>query len=63
MGFGCYEFIVLPFGMTNAPTVFMSLMNGMFREYLETFVHVFIDDILIYSSMIEDHDENLRLLL
>jgi hypothetical protein len=63
MSFGHYEFIVLPFGLTNAPGVFMSLMNGVFREYLDKFIQVFIDDILIYSRMMEDHDEHLRLLL
>jgi hypothetical protein len=61
--FGHYEFIVLPFGLTNAPGVFMSLMNGVFREYLDKFIQVFIDDILIYSRMTEEHDEHLRLVL
>jgi hypothetical protein len=58
-----YEFTILPFGLTNAPGVFMSLMNGVFREYLDKFVQVFIDDILIYSRMMEEHDEHLRLVL
>jgi hypothetical protein len=61
--FGHYEFIVLPFGLTNAPGVFMSLMNGVFHEYLDKFIQVFIDDILIYSRTMEEHDENLRLVL
>jgi hypothetical protein len=61
--FGHYEFTVLPFGLTNAPGVFMSLMNGVFREYLDKFIQVFIDDILIYSRTKEEHDEHLRLVL
>jgi hypothetical protein len=61
--FGHCEFTVLPFGLTNAPGVFMSLMNGVFREYLDKFVQVFIDDIVIYSRMTEEHDEHLRLVL
>jgi hypothetical protein len=63
MRFGHYEFTVLPFGLTNAPGVFMSLMNGVFREYLDKFVQVFIDDILIYYQMTEEHDEHLCLVL
>jgi hypothetical protein len=63
MRFGHYEFTVLPFGLTNAPGVFMSLMNGVFHEYLDKFIQVFIDDILIYSRTTEEHDEHLRLVL
>jgi hypothetical protein len=61
--FGHYEFTVLPFGLTNAPGVFMSLMNGVFHKYLDKFVQVFIDDILIYSHTTEEYDEHLRLVL
>jgi hypothetical protein len=63
MRFGHYEFIVLLFGLTNVLGVFMSLLNGVFREYLDKFVQVFIDDILIYSQMTKEHDEHLRLVL
>jgi hypothetical protein len=61
--FGHYKFIVLPFGLTNAPGVFMSLMNGVFHEYLDKFFQAFIDDILIYSQTTKEHDEHLRLVL
>lgn len=61
--FGHYEFTVLPFGLTKAPGIFMSLMNGVFREDLDKFVQVFIDDILIYCCTTEEHDEHLRLVL
>jgi hypothetical protein len=63
MRFEHYKFTVLPFGLTNSPGVFMSLMNGVFREYLNKFVQVFFDDILIYSQTMKDHDEHLRLVL
>jgi hypothetical protein len=50
-------------GLTNTSGVFMILMNGVFHEYLDKFIQVFIDDILIYSRMTEEHDKNLRLVL
>jgi hypothetical protein len=61
--YGLYEYIVMSFGLTNAHAYFMYLMNKVFMEYLDKFVVVFIDDILIYSKTEEEHEEHLRLVL
>jgi hypothetical protein len=63
MRFEHYEFTVLPFRLTNYLSIFMILMNGVFSEYLDKFVQVFIDDILIYSQAKEENDEHFRLVL
>jgi hypothetical protein len=63
MRYGHYEFTVVPFGLSNAPDVFMCLMNGIFIEYLDKFVIVFLDEILIYSKYEEEHENHLRMVL
>ncbi|WVZ63300.1 hypothetical protein U9M48_012941 [Paspalum notatum var. saurae] len=61
--YGLYEYTVMSFGLTNAPAYFMQLMNSVFMDYLDKFVVVFIDDILIYSKTEAEHEEHLRLVL
>jgi hypothetical protein len=61
--YGHYEFVVIPFGFTNAPATFMCLMNSVFSQYLDKFMVVFIDDILVYSRTEEEHNEHLRIVL
>ena len=58
--YGHYEFTVVPFRLTNAPSVFMSQMNGVFRTFLDKFIVVFLDDILVYSNSVEEYEQHLK---
>ena len=61
--YGHFEYNVMPFGLTNAPAIFQHLMNDVFREYLDRFVVCYLDDILIYSKDVEEHEEHVKLVL
>ena len=59
--YGSYEFLVMPFGLTNAPTTFCRLMNDVLYEFLDKFVVIYLDDIVIYNESLDDHVVHLRL--
>ena len=61
--YGHYEFLVMPFGLSNTPTAFMDLMKRVFHPYFDQFVIVFIDDILVYSKSAKEHTFHLRIVL
>jgi hypothetical protein len=61
--YGQYEFTIVSFGLTNAPNYFMNMMNKVFMHELDKVIMVFIDDILVYSSTAEEHEQHLRVVL
>ena len=58
--YGHFEYIVMPFGLTNAPAVFQHMANDVYRDFLDIFTIIYLDDILIYSKTQEEHDEHVR---
>ena len=61
--YGHFEYKVMPFSLTNAPTVFQHMMNNIFREYLDHFVVIYLDDILVFSTNMEEHTQHVRWVL
>ncbi len=61
--YGLYEFQVMPFGLCNAPSTFTTFMNSIFHEKLDEFMIIYVDDILVYSKIIEKHVEHLEYVL
>src|SRR3569833_1949864 len=61
--FGLYEWIVLPMGLTNSPATFQNVMNRIFQDYVDKFVVVYLDDIMVFSDNMEEHQQHLRLVL
>ena len=59
--YGSYEFLVMPFGLTNAPTTFCNLMNDVLFDYLDAFVVVYLDEIVVYSKTLTEHEKHLKL--
>ena len=59
--YGSYEFLVMPFGLTNAPSTFFNLMNDVLFDYLDAFVVVYLDDIVVYNQTLTEHERHLRL--